>query len=914
MQQTNQSVIRAFLNFLQGKSGSNPVYGGVALKGIDSDEPQYGFNIRLNNHDYILKIYDSHRKNEIASYIQLLDPDRPQGKTSILEYTVDHSNFLISNGRFVLKQNKAITIGTKQSGLKQESEQMMYDLGFPKNNIILEGDLTNPDFETIAESFFKWLSIRTQTKLTLEEAYRNTERKDLNSVFKKLIADYKAIRKSGKWDEIYKWELVNDFQKNWDIDSNDFAAMFKKIRFGNLLFANTMAANKTMAEQQPEGLRKCFKILYDESKPLPERMENYFAEVRALFKKADATPHHQPFQDERSIATYLCFKYPEKYTFYKSQFYVALCKMAGIQPAKAGGKYIHYLELIEIICALIRQDKELVELHQKSLTTNAYREKNYRILAQDILYRTLSGGYEQSGDDAEFSEEKIEEPNELPVIKIHSLNTILYGPPGTGKTYMTKELAVEIIDGKAPQDREELNKRYNELYNAEQIAFVTFHQSMSYEDFVEGIKPVMDADKKAVAYRIEDGIFKKLCIKAMYDCIVNSIKSERLRKTASFDNLYKRWIDELKSQIEENGAIESKTLKRGNPMNITGVDENENVEIKYRGKSGEWVQDISRKQILEKIYNKYESAEAIEKIKDLSQLGIRSGLYTNAAIFGELKAFESKNPNSSTDSQTPGFDQKRKIVTEYSNQLENDKVNFQNRYVLIIDEINRGNIAAILGELITLLEEDKRAGAKEAIAVTLPYSKENFSVPPNLYIIGTMNTADRSVEALDTALRRRFTFKEMMPQPDLLTQHFEDEGLQLDKLLSVINERIERLLDKDHLIGHSFFMEVFSWKDLLNAFEQKIIPQLKEYFYGDYGKIAAILGNGFVKPGYEKGVRLFPVDGTDYSDSEKPLFRFESFTNNDGSFDKYKFQKAIQSLIGQHAEQIQPKESPAEAE
>ncbi|PWK28218.1 5-methylcytosine-specific restriction protein B [Arcicella aurantiaca] len=174
-------------------------------------------------------------------------------------------------------------------------------------------------------------------------------------------------------------------------------------------------------------------------------------------------------------------------------------------------------------------------------------------------------------------------------------------------------------------------------------------------------------------------------------------------------------------------------------------------------------------------------------------------------------------------------------------------------YVLIIDEINRGNVSQIFGELITLLEEDKRIDAEDGmpLTVTLPYSKKTFSVPKNLFIVGTMNTADRSVEALDTALRRRFSFQEMTPNYDLNELNYEViPGVSANELLKTINSRIEKLLDKDHLIGHSFFMNRSGGSPLNNvvdAFYRNIIPLLQEYFFGDYGKIGLILGQGFVK-------------------------------------------------------------------
>ncbi|HIO42868.1 MAG TPA: AAA family ATPase, partial [Gammaproteobacteria bacterium] len=162
--------------------------------------------------------------------------------------------------------------------------------------------------------------------------------------------------------------------------------------------------------------------------------------------------------------------------------------------------------------------------------------------------------------------------------------------------------------------------------------------------------------------------------------------------------------------------------------------------------------------------------------------------------------------------------------------------------VLIIDEINRGNISKIFGELITLIEDTKRQGEDEELVVTLPYSKESFSVPKELHIIGTMNTADRSLVMIDTALRRRFNFIEMMPEPELLENI---EGIDCPKLLQTINERIEQVLDKEHAIGHSFFIKCKTAEDVINVFKNNLLPLLEEYFFDDFDKIQPILGNHF---------------------------------------------------------------------
>lgn len=293
---------------------------------------------------------------------------------------------------------------------------------------------------------------------------------------------------------------------------------------------------------------------------------------------------------------------------------------------------------------------------------------------------------------------KIED--ELPVECNYPKNMILYGPPGTGKTYQTMIYAVAICEGKpievvadeAAADFLAVKRRYEILMHEGKIGFTTFHQSYGYEEFIEGIRPVLNSNtsENGLQYTIADGVFKKFC--------------------------------------------------------KTGRD---------------------------------------------------------------------------------------------------------TRKVFIIDEINRGNISKIFGELITLIEEDKREGSDGELNACLPYSKEMFGVPDNIYIIGTMNTADRSIALLDTALRRRFKFIEIMPNPFvleglLITQDNSNLTVDISRLLYVLNERISLLYDRDHMIGHSYFMELKdnpTLEGLAKIFEYSIIPLLQEYFYGDFEKIYYILGD-----------------------------------------------------------------------
>lgn len=191
-------------------------------------------------------------------------------------------------------------------------------------------------------------------------------------------------------------------------------------------------------------------------------------------------------------------------------------------------------------------------------------------------------------------------------------------------------------------------------------------------------------------------------------------------------------------------------------------------------------------------------------------------------------------------------------------------------FVLIADEINRGNVSSIFGELITLIEKDKRAGCDEELSVILPYSKEEFKVPHNVFIIGTMNTADRSIEALDTALRRRFSFRQMLPNPELIATEGalgENDGfiddIDVKLILQTINKRIEKLIDKDHLIGHSYFMGIRTIEDLKIAFRDKVIPLLEEYFFSDYGKIGLVLGDAFVEKLEDNEIEFASFKGYD---------------------------------------------------
>lgn len=381
------------------------------------------------------------------------------------------------------------------------------------------------------------------------------------------------------------------------------------------------------------------------------------------------------------------------------------------------------------------------------------------------------------------------------------LNQILYGPPGTGKTYNTINKALEILGVETQgKSRAELKAQFDEFRQNGQIEFITFHQSFSYEEFVEGIKPNTDNPENMV-YEVQDGIFKKICEKALID---DNKKINILRKNI---------------EIYRNGMI--KTIKQTQqPLNYQGV------EFKITDEAKDILADnltfVIQVGNLKQILDKMQNFENIDKI-----------------IEEVLSNYVDDKP------KLLGYVKRYKAFIDY---IENTLLKPE-PYILIIDEINRGNISKILGELITLIEPSKRIGGDEELRVTLPYSNESFGVPKNLYIIGTMNTADRSIALLDTALRRRFEFVEMMPDCEHKEISTDCESVNLQKLLKAMNERIEFLLDREHTIGHSFFIKVNSLSALQQVFKNKIIPLLQEYFYDDYKKIQAVLNdNQMIKP------------------------------------------------------------------
>ncbi len=452
------------------------------------------------------------------------------------------------------------------------------------------------------------------------------------------------------------------------------------------------------------------------------------------------------------------------------------------------------------------------------------------------------------------------------------LNQILYGPPGTGKTYHSIEAAVRAANPEFNcKNRDQLKTQYDELVKANRIRFVTFHQSYGYEEFVEGISADTD-EELGIIYKKQKGIFKQICDDASNAAIeVNdefnlSGKVWKLSIYGAHKNPAKTYC--LENNIGAIGWSHTGDL-RSDEMNDyhMGLGKNAKNTLEYFSSTaevGDLVLCINSKTSIEAvgvITGDYQYNESgLPSTQDYKhQLPIHWLAKDINVDIKELNGNTSFNLTTFyplwrlTPAKVLSHLAKQNIeIAEYKQKSANEVDN----YVLIIDEINRGNISKIFGELITLIEPSKRIGNEEEIKLRLPITGDEFGVPNNVYIIGTMNTADRSLAMMDTALRRRFDFVEMMPNYKVLEGkviNYKEVSIDLSKLLQVMNKRIEVLYDREHTLGHAFLMPVvtlienneheLAFEELINVFKNKIVPLLEEYFFEDWNKIRLVLGD-----------------------------------------------------------------------
>jgi 5-methylcytosine-specific restriction protein B len=490
-------------------------------------------------------------------------------------------------------------------------------------------------------------------------------------------------------------------------------------------------------------------------------------------------------------------------------------------------------------------------------------------------------------------------------------NLIFYGPPGTGKTYATADEAVRLCSPAfVGASRSEVMEEYYRLVDIGQIEFVTFHQSYSYEDFVEGLRPPViddaagdETDGGSTGLRLElsPGVFHRIATRAEkskgsavepFDLAGRQVFKMSIGVAADPDDAY------LFEEAVNDGYVF---------LGFGEIDWSDGKFSKREAIVDEWHKvegDIpepattssARVSFHDRFRNKMKVGDVVVVSKGntaFRAIGVVTGHYEYAPREEGGYAHRRKVDWLWVDNDGVPRDEiisKRfSMVSVYKIDPSILNASALQRYatsqtttgpaaqfVLIIDEINRANISKVFGELITLLEPDKRLSADGVgLRVRLPYSKKMFGVPANLHVIGTMNTADRSIALLDTALRRRFQFRELMPQPKLkdLAEAGERSGVDLGKLLETINDRIEYLFDREHQIGHAYFIKCSSRTDVDNVMRQKVIPLLTEYFYEDWSRVAMVLGDADGQGRFLTRVELKPIPGSDVDAG--PRYRWE---------------------------------------
>ena len=666
-------------------------------------------------------------------------------------------------------------------------------------------------------------------------------------LMKALIDVFRKGKPFNGYYEEYKWDLLDRSE------GKDVLAVFDGLRGENVIDnPRTDSVIKYLVENEADKTRVCCQHLIDESVPLNERLVAFKSEIKALCP----SKWKNTANDERTASALLTCVYPETYTFYKDEIYKNICDYFGYTSRQAGKKYDHFLELINGFVKSYGEEIQQIMLNE----IKGFKNKPLNLAVQTLFWCMKDYMKE------ELEKKMTTETNNSSkgtwyddVVRIweRRKNIVLYGAPGTGKTYDVPELAVRLCDPAfmaTEPSREEIVSRYNQLKTEKRIAFTTFHQSLDYEDWIEGLRPVVNENNQ-VTYEIESGIFKKLCEEAERPVVKD-------KQVGIADN-----------------AVVWKVSLAGTGDNPVRSDcmKNSYIRIGWDGygpvisDETDWsVYNGEGKQILDAYINKMKIGDIVMSCyssQTIDAIGVVVGDYEFEDKFPNYKRVRRvnwlvKNINENIVEMNDGktmtlgtvyrlnsitLDNVKSILEKYdtsSKMEENDKA-----YVMVIDELNRGNVSKVFGELITLLEADKRKGRINAESVVLPYSKKGFHIPNNVYLIATMNTADRSLGSLDYAIRRRFAFIAEKPfglevegfneelfekVSSLFVKNFDEykeSGWDQTLKLESADTLSEEYKPEDVWIGHSYFLmqDEEGEDNTINRLLYEIIPLLEEY-------------------------------------------------------------------------------------
>ena len=666
-------------------------------------------------------------------------------------------------------------------------------------------------------------------------------------LMKALIDVFRNGKPFNGYYEEYKWDLLDRSE------GKDVLAVFDGLRGENVIDnPRTDSVIKYLVENEADKTKVCCQHLTDESVSLNERLAAFKSEIKALCP----SKWKNTANDERTASGLLTCVYPETYTFYKDEIYKNICDYFGYTSRKAGKKYEHFLELINGFVKSYGEEIQQIMLNE----IKGFKNKPLNLAVQTLFW--CMKDYMKEELKNKMTTETNNSSKETwydDVVRIweRRKNIVLYGAPGTGKTYDVPELAVRLCDPAfmaAEPSREEIVSRYNQLKTEKRIAFTTFHQSLDYEDWIEGLRPVVN-EKSQVTYEIESGIFKKLCEEAERPVVKDKQVGIADNAVVWKVSLAGTGDNDVRRECMENNHIRIGWDDYG-PV----ISDETDWSI-YNGEG---------KQILDAYINKMKIGDIVMSCyssQTIDAIGVVVGDYEFEDKFPNYKRVRRvnwlvKNINENIVEMNDGktmtlgtvyrlnsitLDNVKSILEKYntsSKMEENDKA-----YVMVIDELNRGNVSKVFGELITLLEADKRKGRINAESVVLPYSKKAFHIPNNVYLIATMNTADRSLGSLDYAIRRRFAFIAEKPfglevegfNEDLFEKvsslfvknfdEYKESGWDQTMKLESADTLSEEYKPEDVWIGHSYFLmqDEEGEDNTSNRLLYEIIPLLEEY-------------------------------------------------------------------------------------
>lgn len=624
-----------------------------------------------------------------------------------------------------------------------------------------------------------------------------------------LIDEYKKFfeknKKAAFDDEVYKWDLLTQNTGKIDVDLINAVRTSK-----NLIYQSDAATLKTLTEQVPNELIKIVKNLLDESKDLVLRLADFRRDMKTLVQNNLNSTNYA--EDERTAADYLTYSYPAKYSFYTNEIYVSYCKYLGIETKKTGEIYPHYCELLHKLESFVSKDDELLEIIANN--SSNYIQSDL-LLSQNIVYVMLKENYLSQVN----GETEMTKAQELANLLEHTHNLILHGAPGTGKTHLAQEIAQAM---------------------GAEVGFVQFHPSYDYTDFVEGLRPVNDSSSGQIGFERKDGVFKKFCERALKSLSDNLKSVETLQKEKI------EQLDIINNQSDDFFSAYEYVLSIINPNTIKVLG---NVNYSVEGQQLKFhTENLIRNVQKDKLQQLFEALK--DNPNDIDKYGNRGKQTELLGCTVDYSYYK------------PILKEMLSYHFENTKNLPNDKnkisYNTNNKpFVFIIDEINRGEMSKIFGELFFAIDPSYRGAEKcrdlrtqYANLQTIPNlfdvalgikDSDNFGhffIPENVYIIGTMNDIDRGVESMDFAFRRRFTFKEITAKDTQeqilagLDESIRDKAIRrMDSLNSAISH-IEGLSSAYH-IGGAYFLKLKELGgDFGKLWEYHLEGLLREYLRG----------------------------------------------------------------------------------